>query len=80
MLPFRPHFDFILDNYILAEKSLKSLQEHLTEDSNLLFEYDKTMNDYMILGVIQKLPLDENVEPAVVKSEKETTKVRVGTI
>ena len=52
MLPFRPHFDFILDNYILAEKSLKSLQEHLTEDSNLLFEYDKTMNDYMILGVI----------------------------
>ena len=32
MLPFRPHFDFILDNYILAEKSLKSLQEHLTED------------------------------------------------
>ena len=77
MLPFRPHFDFILDNYILAEKSLKSLQEHLTEDSNLLFEYDKTMNDYMILGVIQKLPLDENVEPAVVKSEKETTKVRV---
>lgn len=45
MLPFRPHFDFILDNYILAEKSLKSLQEHLTENSNLLFEYDKTMND-----------------------------------
>ena len=77
MLPFRPHFDFILDNYILAEKSLKSLQEHLTEDSNLLFEYDKTMNDYMILGIIQKLPLDENVEPAVVKSERETTKVRV---
>ena len=52
MLPFRPHFDFIHDNYILAEKSLKSLQEHLTEDSNLLFKYHKIMNDYMIMGII----------------------------
>ena len=84
-LPFRPHIDFILDNYILAEKILTFLQEHLTEDSNSLFEYDKTTNDYMSMGKIEKLLLNENIEPetihylpqrAVVKSERETTKVQ----
>ena len=35
----RLNFDFILGNYILAEKRLASLQKHLTKDSNLLFEY-----------------------------------------
>ena len=84
MLPFRPHFGFTLVDNILAEKRLTSLQENFTEDSNLLFEYDKTMNDYMIVGIIEKLPLNENFEPetiyylpqrVVVKSERETTKV-----
>ena len=81
MLPFRPHFGFILVDYILAEKRLTSLQENFTKDSNLLFEYDKTMNDYMILGIIEKLPLTENFkletiyylpQRVAVKSERKT--------
>ena len=49
----RLNFDFILGNYILAEKRLASLQKHLTKDSNLLFEYHKTMNDNIIVGFIE---------------------------
>ena len=81
MLPFRPHSGFILVDYILAEKCLTFLQENFTEDSNLLFEFDKTMNDYMIVGIIEKLPLNENCKSetiyylpqrVAVKSERKT--------
>ena len=44
-LPFTPHTDFISDNYIVAEKSLKFLRKQFTKDSNLLFEDDKIIND-----------------------------------
>ena len=66
----------------MAEKRLITLQEHLMEDLNLLFEYVKTMSK----SIIEKLPLNENVQPEtthylpltdVVKSERETAKVRV---
>ena len=66
----------------MAEKCLITLQEHLTEDSNLLFEDVKIMSK----GIIEELPLNENVQPeaihclpqrAVAKSERETAKVRV---
>ena len=85
-LPFRPHTDFIPDNYIVVEKHSTSLREQLTKDWNLLFEYDKIVNDYLGMCIIEKVPLNENVEPGtihclphrtVVKSERETTKVRV---
>ena len=86
MLPFRPHFGFILVDYILAETRLTSLQENFTEDSNLLFEYNKTMNDYMIVGIIEELPLNEDFKSetiyylpqrVVIKSERETTKLQL---
>ena len=85
-LPFRPHTDFIPDNYVVAEKRLTSLREQLTKDSNLLFEYDRIISDYLSMGIIEKVPLNQNIEPgtihflphkAVIKSERETTKVRV---
>ena len=85
-LPFRPHTDFIPDNYVMAEKRLTSLREQLTKDSNLLFEYDRIISDYLSMGIIEKVPLNQNIEPgtihflphkAVIKSERETTKVRV---
>ena len=59
----RPHTDFIPDNYIVAEKRLTSLREQLTKDSNLLFEYDKTINDYLSMGIIEKVPLNGHIEP-----------------
>ena len=85
-LPFRPHTDFIPDNYVVAEKRLTSLREQLTKDSNLLFEYDRIINDYLSMDIIEKVPLNQNIEPgtihylphrAVIKSERETTKIRV---
>ena len=70
----------------MAEKRLTFLPEQLTKVSNLLFENDQIINDYLSMGIIEKVPLHNNVEPgtihylpsrAVVKSESETTKVRV---
>ena len=57
-LPFRPHTDFIPDNYVVAEKRLTSLWEQLTKDSNLLFEYDRIINDYLNMDIIEKVPLN----------------------
>ena len=65
-LPFRPHTRFIPDNHIVAEKRLTSLREQLTKGLNLLFEYDKTINDYLSMGIIEKVPLNENVEPRMI--------------
>ena len=62
----RLNFDFILGNYILGEIRLASLQKHLTEDSTLLFEYHKTMNDNIIVGFIAKLAWNENVKPETI--------------
>ena len=85
-LPFRPHIDFIPNNYIVTEKCLTPLPEQSIKDSILLFEYDKFVNDYLSMGIIEKVPLNENTESgtihylshrAVVKSEREITKVRV---
>ena len=85
-LPFRPHTDFIPVNYVVAEKRLTSLREQLTKDSNLLFEYDRIISEYLSMGIIEKVPLNQNIEPgtihflphrAVIKSERETTKLRV---
>ena len=85
-LPFRLHTDFIADNYVVAEKRLTSLQEQLTKDLNLLFEYDRIISGYFSMGIIEKVPLNQNIEPgmihylpyrAVIKSERKTTKVQV---
>ena len=51
-LPFRPHTDFIPDNYIVTEKRLTSLREQLTKDPNLHFEYDKIIKVYRSMGII----------------------------
>ena len=85
-LLFRLHTDFIPGNYVVAEICLTSLREQLMKDSNLLSEYDRIINDYLSMGIIEKVPLNQNIEPgtihylphrAIVKSERETTKIRV---
>ena len=65
-LPFRPHTDFIPDNYVVAEKRLTSLREQLTKDSNLLFEYDRIISDYLSMGIIEEVPLNQNIEPGTI--------------
>ena len=67
-LPFRLHTDFTTDNYVVAEKRLTSPWEQLTKDSNLFLEYDKIINDYLSMGVIEKVPLNENIEPNISSS------------
>ena len=62
-LPFRLHTDFIPDDYVVAEKRLTWLREQLTKDSNLLFEYDRIISDYLSMGIIEKVPLNQNIEP-----------------
>ena len=85
-LPLRLHTDFMPDNYVVAEKRLTSLREQLTKDSSLLFEYARIINDYLSTVIIEQVPLNQNIEPgtihylphrAIVKSERETTKIRV---
>ena len=85
-LPFRPHTDFIPDNYVVAEKRLTSLREQLTKDSNLLSEHDRIISDYLSMSIIEKVPLNQNIKPeaihylphrAVIKPERKATKVRV---
>ena len=85
-LPFRLHTDFIADNYVVAEKPLTSLREQLTKDLNLLFEYDRIISGYLSMGIIEKVPLNQNIEPgmihylphrAVIKSARKTTKGQV---
>ena len=84
-LPLRLHTDFMHDNYVVAEKRLTSLREPLTKHSNLLFEYARIIIDYLSMGIIENVPLNRNIEPgtihylphrAIVKSERETTKIR----
>ena len=65
-LPFRPHIDFIPDNYIVTEKCLTPLPEQSIKDSILLFEYDKFVNDYLSMGIIEKVPSDENIESGTI--------------
>ena len=58
-LLLRPHTDFIPDNYVVAEICLTSRWEQLTKDSNLLCEYDRIINDYLSMGIIEKVPLNQ---------------------
>ena len=55
-LTFRPHTNFIPDDYIVAEKRLTFLRKQLTKDSNLFFEYEKIINDYLSIGITDKVP------------------------
>ena len=57
----------------MTEKRLTSLREQLTKDSNLLFEYDKIINDYLSMSITEKVkvkvPLNENVKPRTIHIE-----------
>ena len=50
----------------MAEKRLKLLLEQSTKDSNLLFEYDRIISDYLSMGLIEEVPLNQNIEPGTI--------------
>ena len=72
-------------NHELSPKRLKGLLRRLKQDPEILAEYDKTIRDQLTMGVIEVSPEDKGVpgmvhylpHHAVVRRDKETTKVRV---
>ncbi len=74
------------DHYNLSYNRVKSLQQRLLNDHDLLMEYDQIIKDQLDTGIIEKIPPEEinrstNVHymphHGVVRKDKQTTKLRV---
>ena len=74
-LPFKPEHDIIPDNYKLSFNRLCSLKSKLMSNANLRKEYQNTYNSYEAYGVVGKVHYLPH--RAVIRLDKETTKVRV---
>ena len=84
-LPFKPHHQFLPDNYSIAKYRLYNLKKQLDNNPDLKTEYDKIFKNYLNEGIIEEVK-DESAIPgcvhylphrAVIRNDKETTKVRV---
>ena len=84
-LPWKNKRPVISTNYDMCQNRLKSLYYKLLKEPELLKEYDSIMNDQLEKGIIESVPT-EGTEPnnvhfmpyhAVVRQDKETTKLRV---
>ena len=84
-LPFKPHHQFLPDNYSIAKYRLYNLKKQLDNNPDLKIEYDNIFRNYLNEGIIEKVN-DESAIPgcvhylphrAVIRNDKETTKVRV---
>ncbi len=85
-LPWRKPRPILPDNHELSQKHLHSLLRRLRQSPAILQEYDAIIRKQVELGVVQQVPDSDfgrvgsvHYLPhhAVVKQEKETTKVRV---
>ena len=84
-LPIKPHHDPLPDNYKLTTCRLKSMLSKLRNDPSLLKEYDQVIQGYIKDEILEVVPPDDTAESnvhylphrAVVKQDRETTKVRV---
>ncbi|KAJ8045018.1 hypothetical protein HOLleu_07935 [Holothuria leucospilota] len=84
-IPWSGNKDEISNNKIIAERRLHNLEKKLTSDKCLGEEYCKVINDYEEKGYIKKVnESDKGLERAwylphfaVVKPDRETTKVRI---
>ena len=83
-LPFKPHHQFLPDNYSIAKYRLYNLKKQLDNNPDFKTEYDIFKN-YLNEGIIEEVK-DESAIPgcvhylphrAVIRNDKETTKVRV---
>lgn len=85
-LPWKKPHPMLPDNFDLSSKRLQSLLRRLRQTPGILLEYDSVIRKQLELGIIQRVP-DSDVgivgevhylpHHAVVKQDKDTTKVRV---
>ena len=84
-LPWKQYHPTLPDNYVLSQKRLQGLLKRLQQNPTLLQSYDQVIQDQIKMGIIEHAP-----EPptdytqvhylphhAVVRSDKDTTKLRV---
>ena len=86
-LAFKDYSEILPDNYNLAKHRLSSLKNRLSKNIDLFNEYDKIMNDYLKEDIVEIVPPSEEIvlpgsthylpHRAVVKENRETTKVRI---
>ena len=85
-LPWRESHSPLPTNYQLAAKRLEGLHRRLRQDPVVLHEYDKIIRDQVEKGIVQiAQPCDQESRQklhylphhAVVRRDKETTKIRV---
>ena len=85
-LPWKEPRLILPDNYELSKRRLHSLLRRLNQTPDILHEYDSVIRRQLELGIVQRVP-DSDVgmvgqvhylpHHAVVKQDKDTTKVRV---
>ena len=85
-LPWRRYHEPLPTNHELSLKRLRGLLRRLKQDPDVLAEYDKTIREQLAMGVIERVEPGDVGEPgkvhylphhAVIRRDKETTKVRV---
>ena len=84
-LPFKPHHQFLPDNYSIAKYRLYNLKKRLDNNLDLKIEYDNIFRNYLNEGIIEKVNYESAIpgcvhylpHHAVICNDKETTKVRV---
>ena len=85
-LPWKEFHDPLPDNYTLSVRRLEGLVRRLKQTPKLLEEYNNTIQDQIRRGIVEVVPRSEKTQEgrthylphhAVVKSDRDTTKLRV---
>ena len=84
-LPWREYHEPLPDNYNLSLKRLQGLLQRLKHTPAILQEYDAIIRDHLSKGIVERVSHSTNIpgrvhylpHHAVIRRDKETTKVRV---
>ena len=84
-LPWREYHEQLPDNYGLSLKRLQGLLRRLKQTPAILQEYDAIIRDQLSKGIVEKVNHSTDIpgkthylpHHAVIRRDKETTKVRV---
>ncbi|XP_072948468.1 uncharacterized protein [Epargyreus clarus] len=84
-LPYKNGIPAVTASKEIAEKRFKSLEKRLDKDESLKYKYQQCLDEYLNLDHMEIVPTSEIENPksiylphhAVVKEDRETTKVRI---
>ena len=80
-LPWRKYHDDLPDNYSLSRRRLHGLLKRLQQNPEVLREYDSIIREQLERGIVEEVKDPEVTHylphHAVIRQDKETTKVRV---